>query len=127
MPVVDVHVHIYPDKIALKAAKGIGSFYDIGMHYDGRLDTLKAVSARSHVVHSVIFSVATTPHSVHSINTFIAQNVRDGGGRFQHRGHGDADCDPARGGDLLYQFPDRGDYRQDGLRPVQRAACRHYR
>lgn len=81
-PVIDTHCHIYPDKIALKAAKGIGSFYDIGMHYDGRLDTLKAVSARSHVVHSVIFSVATTPHQVHSINTFIAQNVRDGGGRF---------------------------------------------
>ncbi len=81
-PVIDTHCHIYPDKIAQKAAKGIGSFYDIGMHYDGRLDTLKAVSARSHVVHSVIFSVATTPHQVHSINTFIAQNVRDGGGRF---------------------------------------------
>lgn len=92
-PVIDTHCHIYPDKIALKAAKGIGSFYDIGMHYDGRLDTLKAVSARSHVVHSVIFSVATTPHQVHSINTFIAQNVRDGGGRFTGLGtlHPDSD------------------------------------
>ena len=65
-----------------KAAAGIGSFYDIGMNFDGRLDTLKAVSARAHVVHSVIFSVATTPHQVHSINTFIAENVRQSGGRF---------------------------------------------
>ena len=82
IPVIDTHCHIYPDKIAQKASQGIGSFYDIGMNFDGRLDTLKAVSARAHVVHSVIFSVATTPHQVHSINTFIAQNVRDSGGRF---------------------------------------------
>jgi predicted TIM-barrel fold metal-dependent hydrolase len=81
-PVIDTHCHIYPDKIAQKAAAGIGSFYDIGMNFDGRLDTLKAVSARAHVVHSVIFSVATTPHQVHSINTFIAENVRQSGGRF---------------------------------------------
>ena len=82
IPVIDTHCHIYPDKIALKASKGIGSFYDIGMNYDGRLETLKAVSARAHVVHSLIFSVATTPHQVHSINTFIAQNVQVSGGRF---------------------------------------------
>ena len=81
-PVIDTHCHIYPDKIALKAAKGIGTFYDTPMAFDGRLDTLKAVSARAHVVHSVIFSVATTPHQVHSINTFIAENVRQSGGRF---------------------------------------------
>jgi len=81
-PVIDTHCHIYPDKIAQKAAAGIGSFYDIGMNFDGRLDTLKAVSARAHVVHSVIFSVATTPHQVHSINTFIAENVRCSAGRF---------------------------------------------
>lgn len=81
-PVIDTHCHIYPDKIALKAAKGIGTFYDTEMAFDGRLDTLKAVSARAHVVHSVIFSVATTPHQVHSINTFIAENVRQSGGRF---------------------------------------------
>ncbi|MBR3094209.1 MAG: amidohydrolase [Clostridia bacterium] len=81
-PVIDTHCHIYPDKIALKAAKGIGTFYDTPMRYDGRLDTLKAVSAKAHVVHSVIFSVATTPHQVHSINTFIAENVRQIGGRF---------------------------------------------
>ena len=81
-PVIDTHCHIYPDKIAQKAAAGIGSFYDIGMNFDGRLDTLKAVSAKAHVVHSVIFSVATTPHQVHSINTFIAENVRQSGGRF---------------------------------------------
>ena len=81
-PVIDTHCHIYPDKIAQKAARGIGTFYDIAMNFDGRLDTLKDVSSSAHVTHSVIFSVATTPHQVRSINSFIAQNVASGSGRF---------------------------------------------
>ena len=81
-PVIDTHCHIYPDKIAQKAARGIGTFYDIAMNFDGRLDTLKDVSSSAHVTHSVIFSVATTPRQVRSINSFIAQNVAAGGGRF---------------------------------------------
>ena len=81
-PVIDTHCHIYPDKIALKAANGIGAFYDIGMNFDGRLDTLKTVSSKAHVTHSVIFSVATTPRQVRSINNFIAENVKSGAGRF---------------------------------------------
>ena len=82
IPVIDTHCHIYPDKIARKAATGIGAFYDIGMNFDGRLDTLKAVSSKAHVTHSIIFSVATTPRQVHSINSFIAENVKNSGGRF---------------------------------------------
>ena len=81
-PVIDTHCHIYPDKIAQKAAKGIGAFYDVPMKFDGRLSTLKTVSARAHVEHSVIFSVATTPRQVPSINKFIASTVEASGGRF---------------------------------------------
>ncbi|MBQ5970504.1 MAG: amidohydrolase [Clostridia bacterium] len=81
-PVIDTHCHIYPDKIAQKAATGIGAFYDVPMKFDGRLDTLKAVSARARVEHSLIFSVATAPRQVASINKFIASNVEKSGGRF---------------------------------------------
>ena len=31
MAVVDVHTHIYPDKIAQKATESVGVFYDIPM------------------------------------------------------------------------------------------------
>ena len=31
MPIVDVHTHIYPDKIAQKATESVGLFYDIPM------------------------------------------------------------------------------------------------
>jgi predicted TIM-barrel fold metal-dependent hydrolase len=75
-PIIDAHCHVYPDKIAAKAVEGIGKFYDLSMYYDGRYSTLVDFGSKIGVKHYVIFSVATTPHQVHSINTFIAETVR---------------------------------------------------
>ena len=80
-PVIDSHCHIYPDKIAEKASEGIGKFYDTPMKFDGRLSTLKEVSARAHVCHSVVFSVATAQKQVSSINNYIASCVSESEGR----------------------------------------------
>ncbi len=79
-PIIDSHCHIYPDKIAERAVEGIGKFYDLPMCYDGRYSTLTEEGAKNGVKHYVIFSVATTPHQVHSINTFIADTVRNSNG-----------------------------------------------
>ena len=79
-PIIDAHCHVYPDKIAAKAVEGIGKFYDLSMYYDGRYSTLIDFGGKIGVKHYVIFSVATTPHQVHSINTFIADTVRESGG-----------------------------------------------
>ena len=38
--VIDFHTHIFPDKIAAKAAANIGKFYDLPMLYDGAVSTL---------------------------------------------------------------------------------------
>lgn len=75
-PIVDAHCHIYPDKIADKAVEAIGNFYDLSMYYDGRYSTLVEYGSKIGVKHYVIFSVATTPKQVHSINTFIAETVK---------------------------------------------------
>lgn len=75
-PIIDSHCHVYPDKIADKAVEGIGKFYDLAMHYDGRYSTLVKHGTEIGCKHYVIFSVATTPHQVHSINTFIADTVK---------------------------------------------------
>ncbi len=75
-PIIDSHCHIYPDKIAERAVEGIGKFYDLPMCYDGRYSTLIKEGAENGVKHFVVFSVATTPHQVHSINTFIADTVK---------------------------------------------------
>ena len=80
LPILDAHCHIYPDKIALKAAAGIGSFYDIPMDLDGRVDTLLREEQRAGITHLLVHSVATTPAQVAHINEFIASQVAQSGG-----------------------------------------------
>ena len=79
---IDAHCHVYPDKIASRAVEGIGSFYDMPLVHKGTLADLVSVQERAGVTHGVIFSVATTPHQVGSINRFIADCVAGSDGRF---------------------------------------------
>ena len=37
--IIDIHAHVYPEKIAIKAAQSIGRFYEIDMALDGTLNT----------------------------------------------------------------------------------------
>ena len=72
MKIFDMHIHIFPDKIADKAVAGIGKFYDIiDMECDGRLDTAIRLMDEAGIVRCAAHSVATTPHQVGSINEFI--------------------------------------------------------
>ena len=74
MPIVDVHAHIYPDKIALKAVAAVGRFYDIedSMAGKGSVDDL-LTHMDAGITHFVVHSVATTAKSVPTINSFIAE------------------------------------------------------
>lgn len=93
IPIIDCHCHVYPDKIADKAVESICDFYDIAMGYDGRSSTLIENGSRNGVKHYVIFSVATTPKQVRSINSFIAETVGKSGGAMTGLGslHPDSD------------------------------------
>lgn len=73
--IYDAHTHIYPNKIAQKASKTIGEFYDIGMHFDGTVDALLRLGNEHGVSKHLIHSVATTAHQVPSINNFIISEV----------------------------------------------------
>lgn len=81
IPIVDCHCHIYPEKVAARAVAGIGAFYDLTMHLDGTKTTLQSVAADAGITHSMIFSVATKPAQVQSINEFIAGEVSMSGGK----------------------------------------------
>ena len=74
-PIIDCHCHIYPEKIVDKAVAGIGKFYNLTMHTDGKLSTLLKESDECGITHSLIFSVATKPSQTTSINQFIASEV----------------------------------------------------
>ena len=77
MKIIDCHCHVYPEKIVEKAVSGIGAFYDIPMVNDGRIQTLLEKGKENGIDRHIIFSVATTPKQVPSINSFIAKTVSE--------------------------------------------------
>jgi len=76
---IDAHCHIYPDKIAQKAADATGKFYGMPPAMDGTVATLKEAGEKAGISHFLVQSVATTPHQVSSINQFIAETVKNSG------------------------------------------------
>lgn len=72
MHVIDAHAHIFPDKIAARASKGIEDFYDIPVSYDGSLSSLLELGAEGGIEAFLVQSVATVPQQVRAINNFIA-------------------------------------------------------
>lgn len=75
MTVIDAHAHIYPEKIAAKAVDAVGAFYGVQLSMAGKgtADDLLTARDRSPITHFIVHSVATTAHSVPTINTFLAQ------------------------------------------------------
>lgn len=74
--IIDCHAHIFPDKIASRAVKGIGDFYSLAMSHNGTLDELLESGAKAGIDKFLVNSVATTPAQVEHINTFIADCVK---------------------------------------------------
>ncbi len=75
--VIDAHSHIYPEKIAAKAANATDEFYGVCGFGKGTLKDLKKVCKKAGVDHVVVQSVATTPKQVRSINEFISNEVKN--------------------------------------------------
>lgn len=78
----DSHVHIFPDKIATKAAVNIGRFYDIPMDFDGTVEHCLEIADKGHIDKCLVHSVATTREQVKSINNFIHGAVEEHKDRF---------------------------------------------
>lgn len=83
MPIFDFHCHIYPDKIAEKAAEATGTFYGTGAPKGlGTVSHLIQRGREAGISRQLIHSVATTPAQVGSINRFIAACVQAEPDRF---------------------------------------------
>lgn len=74
--IIDAHAHIFPDKIASRAADGISSFYDIPVRFDGSVGQLLKINRKAGVDRAIVQSVATVPEQVRNINNFISEQVR---------------------------------------------------
>lgn len=70
--IIDIHAHIYPEKIAEKATAAVSSFYeDAPMAYKGVSERLIESGSKIGVEKYIVHSVSTKPEQVESINNFI--------------------------------------------------------
>ena len=75
--IIDIHCHIYPEKIAAKAVKHVGDFYGLSMEFRGDVETLLEEGQSAGVTGFVVSSVATTPHQVQAINRYLAETAAE--------------------------------------------------
>ena len=80
--IIDSHCHIYPERIAMRAVESVETFYEHlpRQPWNGTAEELVRSGRDAGISHFVVFSVATTPHQVSSINRFIAEEVSRSGG-----------------------------------------------
>ena len=76
MEIIDAHAHIYPEKIAEKATKTIGEFYDLEMEISsGTTERLIEQGKKAGIDKFVVHSCATKANQVRSINEFIKSEL----------------------------------------------------
>lgn len=71
-PIVDFHVHAFPDAVAERAIAALLTTYKVPAVTDGTVGGLLAHMDKAGVAHSVIMPVATKPSQVQSINDWAA-------------------------------------------------------
>lgn len=74
--IIDIHAHVYPEKIREKAVEAVGDFYEISMQCKGSVQDLlryKEAGIRYFVIHSV----ATAPKQVQHVNDFIYSQMQE--------------------------------------------------
>ena len=74
--IIDVHTHIFPEKIAGKATASIGDFYNLPMAAVGLESSLKEEMRRAGVRHCFLLSTATTKNQVTAINDFLIETIK---------------------------------------------------
>lgn len=74
MILTDIHCHIFPDRLAEKAAASIGAFYDgAAMSSPASVENLLAAHKKAGITRCVVCNSAVNPHQVPSINAFLAE------------------------------------------------------
>ncbi len=77
MQIIDIHTHIYPDKIARKATSSVLDFYQInGSSMDGTVDMLLQQGQKAGTSRYVVLPVSNSPNRVRSINTFLLEQTK---------------------------------------------------
>lgn len=78
MKVIDMHTHIFPEKVAAKATVATAEYFDLPEppnHY-GSVAELVEVLGRAHIDYAMVFSAATTAHQVEHVNRYILSETQ---------------------------------------------------
>ena len=77
MQIIDIHTHIYPEKIAQKATQSVRDFYNLegSVRMNGTVDMLLKRGREAGISRFVVLPVSNTPNHVRSINEFILSQV----------------------------------------------------
>lgn len=77
MKIIDIHTHVYPDRVARKATESIKEFYQIGgSDMDGTVDMLLERGTQAGISQYVILPVSNAPNRVRNINSFILDQTK---------------------------------------------------
>ena len=75
-PVIDAHVHLYPDSLASKVTPSLSARFGNAPAFDGTVDGCRANAFAAGLTASLNLPVATTPHQVAHTNSW-AKAVND--------------------------------------------------
>ena len=76
MKLIDIHTHIYPQRVARKAAESIRKFYELDTkEMDGTVETLLDHGNQAGIDRFVVLPVAMAPERTRHINEFILEQV----------------------------------------------------
>ncbi len=73
MKIIDMHCHIFPEKISAKAVDSIGNYYYLPMYGKGTIEDLQLQGEKAGIRKYLVHSTATKLDQVSSINDFIAK------------------------------------------------------
>jgi hypothetical protein len=74
--IIDMHAHVFPEKIAEKATLAISAYYGVPMASIGTVENLIRQGALAGIKRFLIHSTATNPDQVRTINEYIAATVK---------------------------------------------------
>ena len=75
--IIDVHTHIFPDKIAARAVSALAAAANIEPNTNGTADATLCLMDNAGVDKAILVSVATKPEQMRTINDFLNTKPKD--------------------------------------------------
>ncbi len=78
MRVIDMHTHIFPDRVAEKATVATADYFNLPEppNHHGKVQELADVMAEAGITYAMVFSAATSPRQVEHVHRFIYEQVK---------------------------------------------------